>query len=292
MADMKKVRIEQMDSGMVLAKNIYSNDGRVLVREQTVLSEGLIHRLREMGLPAAYIKVSAQPVLSELVSDIARVDLIRSLAKLDANIRNGLKLDMLESRKALMQLIDEVVKTRKEMLPDFPDIRLHNGYIYGHSVNVCVLAVKMGVELGYNQMKLADMAVGALFHDIGMTQIPIGILDKTAPLTEGEMQLIRKHPESGYKLLKDVYGISAVASNVAYQHHERLNGSGYPRGLSGKNIIEFARIAAIVDVFDSLTTEKVYRPAISSREAFHCINAKAGTDYDPELLEVFARIIQ
>ncbi|HYH05272.1 MAG TPA: HD-GYP domain-containing protein [Bacillota bacterium] len=287
---MRKIRIEQLEAGMILAKSIYGTDGRVLVREQTVLNPITIERLRDMGFPAVYIKQSSRPV-ADLVSDITRVDLIRSLSKLDNSIRAGKKLDLLESRKSLMLLIDEVVKNRKEMLSDFPDIRMHSDYLYGHSVNVSVIAVKIGLKLGYNELKLSDLAIGTLFHDIGMTQIPLGILNKTAPLNTDELDQIRKHPENGFKLLKDVYGISAVAANVAYQHHERFDGTGYPRKLVGKNILEFARIVAVADVFDALTTEKVYRSAISSQEALICIKAKAGSDFDPEIVELFEQII-
>lgn len=287
---MRKIRIEQLEAGMILAKSIYTTDGRVLVREKTELTAGLIERLREMGFPAIYIKQSGMPV-GDLISDITRVDLIRVLSKLDSSIRAGKKLDLLDSRKPLMLLIDEVVKNRKETISDFPDIRMHSDYLYGHSVNVCVIAVKIGIKMGYNLSKLSDLAIGTLFHDIGMTQIPLSILNKTTPLSQGDLEQIRKHPENGFKMLKDVQGISAVAANVAYQHHERFNGSGYPRGLSGKNILEFSRIVAVADVFDALTTEKVYRHAISSQDALVCIKAKAGSEFDPEIVEIFEQII-
>ena len=287
---MRKIRIEQLEAGMTLAKSIYATDGRVLVREQTVLTPGLIERLREMGFPAVYIKQSSMPV-GDLISDITRVDLIRALSKLDSSIRAGKKLDLLDSRKPLMLLIDEVVQNRKETISDFPDIRMHSDYLYGHSVNVCVIAVKIGIKMGYNLSKLSELALGTLFHDIGMTQIPLSILNKTTPLNQEDLAQIRKHPESGFKMLKEVQGISAVAANIAFQHHERFDGSGYPRGLSGKNILEFGRIVAVADVFDALTTEKVYRPAISSKEALICIKAKAGSEFDPEIVEIFEQII-
>jgi HD-GYP domain-containing protein (c-di-GMP phosphodiesterase class II) len=289
---MKKVRIENLEPGMIVAKSIYSADGRILVREQTTLNDGLIEKLKALGLPAAYIKAFTGRKLNDLVSDITRVDLIRSLSKLDTSVRGGKKLDLLESRKNLMPLIDEIYHSRNELVNDFPDIRMHNDYIYGHSVNVCVLAVKVGIKLGYNRSRLADLAIGALIHDIGMTQVPITILDKTTELTPEEIAIIRKHPETGYRMLSSIFGLSAVSTSVAYQHHERYNGTGYPRGMAGVSIHEFARIVAIADVFDSLTTEKVYRNAFSSKEALYHIASKIGTEFDPEITKVFVKIIE
>lgn len=289
---MKKVRVEKLESGMILAKSIYSADGRVLVREQTTLNDGLIEKLKDMGLPAAYIKSVTGQKVNELVSEITRVDLIRSLSKLDISIRAGKKLDLLESRKTLMPLIDEISRSRNALVPDFPDIRMHNDYIYGHSVNVCVLAVKAGIKIGYNKLRLAELAIGTLLHDIGMTKIPIAVLEKTTELTPEEVEIIRKHPEAGFRMISNIYGISAVSSSIAFQHHERYNGSGYPRRIAGATIHEFARIVAIADVFDSLTTEKVYRHAYSSKEALDHIVSRVGTEFDPEMAKVFVEIIE
>lgn len=289
---MEKVRIEDLKEGMVLARTIYASDGRVLVKSNTELSPTLLNRLKEMGLPAAYVESAAEIKSNLLVSDITRVDLIRSYSQLEKGIRSGKKLDLLSGKKPLFALIDEINANRKNPLDEFPDIRLHDDYIYGHSVNVCVIAVKMGLKMGYNQLKLAELAIGALYHDIGMTKIPLAVLNKVSNLTPEETALIRTHTENGYEILKGNLEISSVSAHVAYQHHERYNGSGYPRGMSGNNIHEFARMVAVADVFDSLTTEKVYRPALSFSDAIAYIQKKAGTDFDPEIVAIFLKVIE
>lgn len=289
---MKKVRIEELQPGMKLAKSIYANDGRMLVKEKTELSEGLLDRLRSLGLPAAYIEDDTELPTAELISEITRVDLIKSMAQLEQVLRSGHKLDLLYSKKPLFTLIDEVNTNQKNPLGTMPDIRLHGDYIYGHSVNVCVIAVKMGLELGLNQLKLAELAIGALFHDIGMTAVPLDILNKTGNLTQEEIKVIQKHPETGYQLLRENPEVSNVSAHIAYQHHERFDGSGYPRNLSGSNIHEFARIVSIADVFDSLTTEKVYRPAMSFGDAVKYVFTKAGTEFDPKMVKIFLQIIR
>jgi putative nucleotidyltransferase with HDIG domain len=170
------------------------------------------------------------------------------------------------------------------------DIRLHGDYIYGHSVNVCTIAVKIGLLLGYNQLKLAQLGIGALFHDIGMTKIPLRILDKTGNLTSDEIKLIQTHPEVGFAMLKDNQ-VAMVSAHVAYQHHERYDGSGYPRGIAGEAIHEFARITAVADVYDSMTTEKIYRPAKSVAETLQYLESNKETLFDPNIIDVLRQIV-
>lgn len=288
---MEKVRIEDLKVGMIVGKSIFAPNGMVLIREKAVITETILSKLKELGLPAAYIITSPDGKEPEdLVSDATRMDLVRSLSKLDSQVRAGQDLNVLSSKQPLYTLIDEVVSNQKSLL-GMSDIRLHGDYIYGHSVNVCTIAVKIGILLGYNQLKLAELGIGALFHDIGMTKIPLQILDKTSNLTNDELKLIQTHPEVGFGMLKDNHAISMVSAHVAYQHHERYDGSGYPRGIAGESIHEFARITAIADVYDSMTTEKTYRRAKSIPETLDYIKSKRGIEFDPNIVDVFKQII-
>ncbi len=288
---MQKVRIEDLQVGMVVGKSIFAPNGMVLIREKAVITASILSKLKELGLPAAYVITSPDGKAPEdLVSETTRMDLVRSLSKLDLQVRAGQNLNILSSKQPLYALIDEIVSNQKSML-GMSDIRLHGDYIYGHSVNVCTIAVKIGLLLGYNQLKLAELGIGALFHDIGMTKIPLQILDKTGNLTNDEMKLIQTHSEVGFGMLKDNSAISMVSAHVAYQHHERYDGSGYPRGIAGEAIHEFARITAVADVYDSMTTEKIYRPAKSTVETLKYIQSNSGIQFDPNVVDVLKQIV-
>ncbi len=288
---MEKVRIEDLKVGMVVGKSIFTPNGMVLIREKAVITESILSKLKELGLPAAYILISPDGKGPEdLISDATRMDLIRSLSKLDSQVRAGQDLNILSSKQPLYTLIDEVVSNQKSLL-GMSDIRLHGDYIYGHSVNVCTIAVKIGILLGYNQLKLAELGIGALFHDIGMTKIPLQILDKKDNLTTDELKLIQTHPETGFGMLKDNHAISMVSAHVAYQHHERYDGSGYPRGIAGESIHEFARITAVADVYDSMTTERTYRRAKSATETLEYLKSKKGIEFDPNIVDVLKQIV-
>lgn len=288
---MEKVRIEDLQVGMIVGKSIFAPNGMVLIRDKAVITAPILSKLKELGLPAAYIITSPdgkEP--DDLVSETTRMDLVRSLSKLDSQVRAGKDLNILSSKQPLYTLIDEIVSNQKSLL-GMADIRLHGDYIYGHSVNVCTIAVKIGILLGYNQLKLAELGIGALFHDIGMTKIPLQVLDKTSNLTNDEMKLIQTHPEAGFSMLKENQAISMVSAHVAYQHHERYDGSGYPRRIAGEAIHEFARITAVADVYDSMTTEKIYRRAKSVAETLEYIISRKGIEFDPDIIDVLKQIV-
>jgi HD-GYP domain-containing protein (c-di-GMP phosphodiesterase class II) len=288
---MEKIRIEDLKPGMILARTIYGIDGRVLVREQGEITPTILDKLKQLGLPAAYIKTGDEnDAINDPVSEATRMDLVKSLSKLDTQVRSGGNVSLSLSKRPLYDLVDEIVNNKNNLI-GITDIRLHDDYTYGHSVNVAIIAVKMGLLMDYNQLKLADLAVGALFHDIGMTKIPLEILHKKGELSEKELEVIRTHPEVGYSFLRQNQEVSTVSAHVALQHHERYDGSGYPKGISGDAIHEFARIVAVADVFDSLTTEKIYRRAKSIPESLIFIESKKGTDFDPQIVEVFMKVI-
>lgn len=288
---MEKIRIENLAPGMVLGRSVYLPDGRILVRENTPISPLVISKLKELRLPALFIKSGPEDGNSQaLVSDATRSDLTQALYKLDPNFRSGKAEGFSSLKGPLHNLVDEIVLNQR-MSFDAADIRFQNDQIYGHMVNVCIVAVKIGLEMGYNQLRLAELAYGVIFHDIGMVKIPSDILNRIGGLTNEEIKLIQTHPKTGYELLRQSPDISAASAHVAYEHHERYDGSGYPRGLAGEAIHEFARITAVADVYDAMCTEKIYRPAKSILEIVDYLQKESGTGFDPNIVEIFTKVI-
>jgi HD-GYP domain-containing protein (c-di-GMP phosphodiesterase class II) len=287
---MEKVYIENLRPGMTLGRTIFLADGRILLRQKTEISATAISKLRELRLPSVYIDTAIDREIVDPVSDANRSDLIQSLYKLDLSRTVAKNINILDCKHTLYQLVDELVSNQKIPL-HFTEIRLYNDYIYSHMVNVCIISVKIGLKMAYNQLKLAELAIGALFHDIGMAKVPTEILSRIGGLTSEEMREVQLHSKVGYELLRQISNISAVSANVAYQHHERFNGAGYPRGLVGNEIHEFARIVAVADVFDAMTTEKIYSHAKSVLDTFKFIDSLKGIEFDPEVVETLAEVL-
>jgi len=160
-----------------------------------------------------------------------------------------------------------------------------------HVLRMRELALELGRILGLPDSTLDDLAVLTLIHDIGMVGIPDSILTKVdSPLSTDEQEALKKHPEIGYRVAQASIELAHVADGIL-SHHENWDGTGYPQGLKGEEIPLIARIVAIVDAYDSMTAGRSYKAAKSKKQAIHEIRRLAGTRFDPDLAEAFARVV-
>jgi putative two-component system response regulator len=161
----------------------------------------------------------------------------------------------------------------------------------GHSRRVTELTSKMAKMFGMSDEDLIHVRRGALLHDMGKLGIPDAVLQKPAALTIEEWEIMRKHPQFAYDMLYPVEYLRA-ALDIPYCHHEHWDGTGYPRGLKGEQIPVSARLFAVVDVWDALTSDRTYRPAWKEEDAIEYIRKAAGTHFDPQAVDLFLSVIQ
>jgi HD-GYP domain-containing protein (c-di-GMP phosphodiesterase class II) len=159
-----------------------------------------------------------------------------------------------------------------------------DAYTEQHTRRVALLAVEVGERLGLSRTRLRRLAVGALVHDMGKLSVPDAILNKPAALTDDEYALVRKHPDWGAELLAGLGGFPAPVRQLVRNHHERLDGHGYPRGLKADEITLDARILTVCDVYDALITSRVYRPAWTRDQALGLLRKESGTAFDPRCI--------
>jgi hypothetical protein len=159
-----------------------------------------------------------------------------------------------------------------------------------HTRRVAQLAVEVGQELGLKRSRLRGLAVAALLHDIGKLQVPDAIISKAGPLTPAEFALIKRHPGDGAALLEHIGGFAGEAPLVR-GHHERLDGSGYPDGLRGGELSLELRILGVCDVYDALSSERVYRRAYEQSRALALLEQGSGSSFDPAVLAALARVL-
>lgn len=164
-------------------------------------------------------------------------------------------------------------------------------YTSGHSLGVAELSRKIGEKLGLSEKELMGLYISGLLHDIGKSTVPLEILVKPGRLNELEMRLIRLHAQAGYEILKDVAFPWPVAL-VALQHHERLDGSGYPQALKGDQIVLEAKIVAVADVLDAMTHDRPYRPKHGIEKAQEELEKDKGTKYDPQVVEACLLVLK
>jgi HD-GYP domain-containing protein (c-di-GMP phosphodiesterase class II) len=161
----------------------------------------------------------------------------------------------------------------------------------GHSERVCDLSLRLGRAIGMSQESLTHLYRGALLHDIGKMRVPDQILNKKAPLNEEEWAIMRRHPQDAYEMLEPISFLKPALA-IPYSHHEKWDGSGYPRGLKGERIPLAARIFAVVDVWDALTHNRPYRPAWTPEKALDYIRRQSGAHFDPQVVELFLMMVE
>lgn len=160
---------------------------------------------------------------------------------------------------------------------------------HGHSERVVTFSLRLGYELGLDKDALRDLELGALLHDIGKIGVPDAVLRKPAALNDDEWYKMRLHPIHGQKILRNIPFLEGAALVVA-QHHEKWDGTGYPQGLRGEDIDIGARIFAVVDAFDAMISNRVYRRGRSYEDAVAELERCAGTQFDPEIVEAFKNV--
>ena len=197
------------------------------------------------------------------------------------------------------QLFDDIQRTNLQLATAYDAtlegwakaLELRDRETLGHSNRVTALTLNIATEMGIPHEQLIHIWRGVRLHDIGKMGIPDSILLKAGPLTEAEWEIMRRHPQYAYELLSPIEYLRP-ALDIPYCHHERWDGSGYPRGLKGEEIPLAARIFAVVDVWDALTSDRPYRSAWEQEKALEYILAQRGKKFDPAVVDVFLRIIQ
>lgn len=279
---MRYISIDQAEVGMVVGKSIYNEQGAVLVNYKVKLTNKLIERMKEKGLSGFYI----EDALSE---DIHVEDIIsESLEKKAAQALH--KMDIDEALDVANDITEEL-STNGEISLNLVSLRTNSDYTYKHSVNVSVLSVLIGMGIGMKKPMLKELAAAGLLHDIGKINIPSDILNKPGALTEEEYELIKKHSEMGYEKIKDNVLISSKIKMGVYMHHENLNGTGYPLGLQDDQIYTFAKIIHVADVYDAITSKRVYKKAQAPAEAIDFLQKNVGTMFEKELVDAFIKYV-
>ncbi len=203
------------------------------------------------------------------------------------NPRSGEK--MAEAKTVVTGMIDNILTCPNSFM-GLMKINTYDYYTYVHSINVCTLSIGLAMEIGLNKKEMSDLAIGAMMHDVGKSDVPSSLINKPGKLTEQEFITVKNHVNLGHKLMVKQTGMSEEVSIPLIQHHEKLNGNGYPNRLENGQIHTFGRIASIVDVYDALTTERSYKKAFQPFEAAKFL-AQRPEEFDKSFMKSFVLML-
>ena len=278
---MRYVRSEHLEAGMILVYTLYDNSEKVLLKANRRLTQNYINRIQQMDIMGLYVFEDDEITdHTPIISEQTRLKAIQSLKRLN-----------IDDCIYIANNIVEEIRESDSMVVETVNLSTYDNYTYTHSVNVDILSVILGVACGLRDDELRKLSQAALLHDIGKTCVPIEIIGKPGRLTDEEFAEVKNHPRYGYNMLRNNYEVSSVARNAILSHHENEDGSGYPRGLTSEKIHLFAKIIHIADVYDALTTKRVYKEAMNPADAMEYLMANATRMFDKDLVAMFMEYV-
>ncbi|NLI79809.1 MAG: HD-GYP domain-containing protein [Candidatus Riflebacteria bacterium] len=221
-----------------------------------------------------------------VISKATHLQAFRTVSALVSSAHAKTHVDPRATNELVNELVGEIIKAPDAVL-NLLAIKHIDDYTFSHNINVATLSMVIGQALGLTRDLLHDLGSGAILHDLGLLRVPGRILHKEGKLTPEEFTEVTRHPRLGLDLIGSSRDLSPRAREVILQHHERFAGKGYPHGQSGQNIPLLARICAVADAFDALTSDRPFRPALTPYQAMRTMLGMAGTHFDPEILQAF-----
>lgn len=276
---------------MIIDQSFVDRTNRILIARKTALDDFLINELRKMGISGVYIREGeeepedlnneitpqAQEVIEKLhVPDRTRVQLSESVKK---RVSEGIQFLYSDTENSSFvntaeTISDELMKAITEndaVALNIDALKVSDEYTFKHSVDVATMAMIVAKQEGMDQNDIYHIGVAGLLHDVGKSKIPNEVLNKPGRLTDDEFAIMKQHSVYGYRILKEKEGIPNEVLMGVLQHHEKINGNGYPMGVSNQQICSYARILSIVDIYDALVTERPYKKGFSQSDAVEMI---------------------
>ncbi len=285
---MRRIPYDELKPGMIIARTVLDIRGNALLTKGTKLTNRYIDKLREKGLGSIYIQDGIDDIdVPEIISEQLRSSLTIKLNNSLKNLASGKTINMIEIRKSVNVLLDNIISNRNTLI-QLEDIRSYDDYLFMHSINVAIFAMMTGRSLGYSETDLVELGLGALLHDIGMIALNPAILNQTRSLNQLENEHVKSHAEIGFNILRSYREVSVQAAHIAYQHHERVDGQGYPRSLKAAQIHEYAKIVAVVDTFDAIISDRPFRSGYTITDALKIVKKLSGSYFDARIVDAFA----
>lgn len=310
--NLKRISIDQVEVGMYCEDVYNEQDILILSAHIPIATPDQITLLKNLGVKSVEINLTRgkdvvrrdakprkdagpSPAAVSLIEELPRAREVYS--RTIETARNALKAIRLGKAFPIEQIetmVEEIVGSiirNPDALVSLSQIRGYDEYTYEHSVNVAILVCSLGHSMHIEKEEILQGGIGSLLHDIGKTWIPEHIVNKPGKLTDPEYAIMKRHPEYGLQIVKDRKGITDLSKTVIIQHHERINGRGYPHGLKADAIHHMGLIAGVADVYDAMTSNRVYRPAFTPQHSLATIYNGIDNEFPRTIAEHFIKLL-
>jgi len=286
---LRQISLSEVIPGMLLARSILSNKGQVLLAAGIILTEQYIRKLNKMNLETLFIQDAnyADITIPEYLSLETQQRALSILTATMEKVNKGGTFSVNAVSHVASDIVEELL-TQNDVVIHLTGIAIHDDCTLSHSLNCSIYSALLARSCGFTIPQIKIITCGALLHDMGKIEIDKLILNKPSSLTDDEFTIMKQHPTLGFNLLtKKRLELSSLVAHMAWQHHEKIDGTGYPRGLRGSKILSYARLLAITDVYDAITAHRPYRKAMNPEIAYNVILAGLGTAFDEDFGRVF-----
>jgi putative nucleotidyltransferase with HDIG domain len=316
----QKILIDQLEIGMYVLSVKTKGKAVSVKSEGYISSTASIQKLIKAGITHLTVdpnkqkkvgkknnikaEITEKVLTKEPLKEVSRVSLDKELIKAkqlydDAKgLQNKIlttltshkTINVSEAKESTDAIVDSIFRNQ-DALACMTRLRIKDEYLVEHSLNVSILITLFAKHLGFEREIIEQLALGAFLHDIGKILIPEEILHKPAKLTPQEYEIMKNHVDLGMAVLKESPELPPLVINVVEQHHERLDGKGYPKQLNEQSITQYGRMIAIVDSYDAMTAERVYKAGIHPIKAFKILMSETDNAYDHSLVEQFVNCL-
>lgn len=301
---MKEVALKDLTSGMIISRNVCDFKQNVILPEGYILTSKTITKLTFYGIDSVFIEeqnvyeadkilqhhrpssyhVKRSPEFQRFARDFEK-DVYKFRSSLNAVVEKHAPLDINELMRHTLALLDNT-RGKIHIFEILHNMRQFDDSTYAHCINVALITNVLARWLNFKEEDILLATQCGLLHDIGKLKIPEAIIKKPYRLTDEEYNIIKTHPLAGYDILTG-YNLNPHILNTAMMHHERFDGSGYPLRISGNKIDRFARVVSIADVYDAMTSARVYRNSLCPFMAISIMEKEGFQKYDPEYIMTF-----
>ncbi len=289
---MTRKNLSELKEGMILKEDVYDSQGAVLIGTETLLEKNHIDFLKKNHIVSVLAESKTEYDLYKINRENQRdlEEKYRSTVDKFKEIYSSFKLGKVPLYQELSETIEplyEAILNDDQFAQKMWQIKAYDGYTFEHSVRVSMIAGLLAKWYGMSETKIKEATLAGLLHDIGKCNIPDEILNKPGPLTPEEYKVIKTHATLGYILIKDIKNLSYEVLLGVLQHHERVDGTGYPNGLMGDQISEIAKVVAVSDVYCAMTANRVYKVAMHPFEVANFILDKCYSSLDLSMTKTF-----
>jgi len=283
---------DQCKPGMRIAESIFNEFGAVIIYENTTINRSIIQKIKELGIKKikVYTEDETFPVEHEEIVRFQYEEDKEAVKEILHDISIGRNINM-DKVNQVSESIMEKAEEKLDIINCINQMKSMDDYTHTHSVNVSILCMLIAQWLKFDSRKIRLVVQAGLLHDVGKVMLPPEILQKRGELTREEYEEAKKHVIYGYKIAQDIPGISSDVLNGILMHHEREDGSGYPLGAKSDQIHEFAKIIAVADIYDAMTSERVYKKRKSPFEVFELFQNQSFDTLDPRIRMTFLKNI-